>query len=91
MAKDTRYSTICDLISKGYIKSLREIFEKELISRSKVARDLGLNPGRFSRNLLHPERFVVKDLYALADLLEIEGIEIFKLVDFDHGKPKKKK
>jgi hypothetical protein len=91
MSKDTRYNTIQDLILKGYITSLREIFEKELISRSKVARDLGLNPGRFSRNLLHPERFVLKDLYALAALIEIEGIKILQLVDADHSKTKKKK
>jgi len=91
MANDTRYSTIRDLILKGYIKSLREVFEKELISRSKVARDLGLNPARFSRNLLHPERFVLKDLYALAELIEIEGIQVIQLVDVDYLKDKKGK
>ena len=83
MQKDARYATIKDLVSKGYINSLREIFEKELISRSKVARDLGLNPVRFSRNLLNPSRFILKDLYALADLMEIEGIKVLQLVDVD--------
>jgi hypothetical protein len=90
MSKDTRYNTIHDLIVKGYISSLREIFEKELISRSKVARDLGLNPGRFSRNLLHPERFILKDLYALAELLEIEGPAMLQLVDADYQANQKK-
>jgi hypothetical protein len=82
---------ISDLISKGYIKSLRDIFEKELISRSKVARDLGLNPARFSRNLKEPERFILRDLYSLADLIGIKGIEILHLVDPDMTKSKRGK
>jgi hypothetical protein len=91
MPKDTRYITIQDLILKGYIKSLRDIFDKELITRSKVARDLGLNPSRFSRNLKEPERFILKDLYSLADLIGIKGIEILHLVDADMVKPKRGK
>lgn len=89
MANDPRYSTIRDLILKGYLKSLQEIFEKELISRSKVARDLGLNPTRFSNNLLHPERFTLKDLYNLAELVDVDGIQILQLVDADYVKNKK--
>ena len=89
MVNDPRYTTIRDLILKDYIKSLREIFDKELISRSKVARDLGLNPARFSRNLLHPERFILKDLYKLADLLGMPGIQVIQLADADYSKSKK--
>jgi hypothetical protein len=93
MPKDTRYITIQDLIAKGYIKSLTEIFDKELISRSKVARDLGLNPARFSRNLQNPEKFILKDLYALATLLGVDGMIILQLVnnDFDSTQKKIKK
>ena len=91
MSKDARYKTIQDLILKGYITSLREIFEKELISRSKVARDLGLNPGRFTRNLQHPERFILKDLYAFAELLEIERMAVLQLIENDYQSTHKQK
>ena len=91
MSADPRYIMISDLISKGYIKSLRDIFEKGLISRSKVARDLGLNPARFSRNLKEPERFILRDLYSLADLIGIKGIEILHLVGADMTKSKRGK
>ncbi len=84
MSKDARYKTIQDLILKGYITSLREIFEKELVSRSKVARDLGLNPTRFAANLKHPERFILKDLYAFAALLDIERMVLLQLIDNDY-------
>jgi hypothetical protein len=91
MSTDTRYLTIKDLILKGYISSLTEIFGKELISRSRVARDLGLNPARFTRNLKNPERFVLKDLYAFAKLLEIDRLTILALVDKDYKTPQKTK
>lgn len=90
MSKDARYTTIQDLILKGYITSLREIFEKELISRSRVARDLGLNPGRFTRNLQHPERFILKDLHAFAALIGIENMAIMQLVNNDYEANQKK-
>jgi hypothetical protein len=90
MANDIRYITIRDLISKGYINSLTEIFEKELISRSRVARDLGLNPGRFTRNLQHSERFILKDLYALANIIGIENMTILQLVNKDYEANQKK-
>jgi hypothetical protein len=83
MSKDTRYTTIQDLILKGYITSLTEIFEKELITRSRVARDLGLNPARFSRNLKNPQRFSLKDLYAFAAMLEVERMTVLNLADND--------
>ena len=94
--KDTRYLTIQDLILKGYITSLTEIFDKELISRSRVARDLGLNPARFSRMLLTPEKFILKDLYAFAGLLDIDRIKVLQMVDSDYeanqkGKPRTKR
>lgn len=88
---DSRYSTIKDLINKGYIISLREIFEKELISRSRVARDIGVNPTRFSRNLLSPEKFVLKDLYAFAKLLDINRLVLLGVVDKDYDNPPKTK
>ena len=91
MSKDNRYITIQDLILKGYIRSLTEIFEKELISRSKVARDLGVNPGRFTRNLKAPERFILKDLYALAVLIGIDNMTILRLVNSDYENAKKSK
>jgi hypothetical protein len=96
MSKDTRYATIQDLILKGYISTLNEIFEKELISRSRVARDLGLNPARFSHTLKNPERFILKDLFAFAALLDVDRLTILKLVDNDYeanqkAKPKSKR
>ena len=90
MSNETVYLTIQDLILKGYITSLTEIFEKELISRSRVARDLGLNPGRFTRNLQHPERFIMKDLYALANLIGVENITILQIVNQDYETNQKK-
>jgi hypothetical protein len=94
--KDTRYTTIKDLIEQKFVTSLSQIFDRQLISKSRVARDLGLNPSRFSRNLKNPGRFILKDLYALAKLLEIDGITILTLVANDYealqkGKPRVKK
>jgi hypothetical protein len=98
MERDVRYNNIHDLILKGSIKSLREVFTRELIKRSKVAKDLGLNPVRFTRNLEKPEKFILKDLYTLAALIGVENMVLLEMIDNDYKetlkaktKPKKAK
>jgi hypothetical protein len=87
MAKDRRYTTIKNLITGGYISSFREIFDT--LPKSVVARDLGLNNVRFSRLIENVEKFVLKDLFQLAGLLEIEEMVLLNLVLRQHMAKKK--
>lgn len=68
--KDKRYTTAKNLISTGYVKYFRDIFE--IIPKSTVARDLGINNLRFSRLIRHVEQFCINDGIRMARLFEIE-------------------
>lgn len=88
MSKDRRYITVKNLISAGYIKTLNEIFDT--VPKSVVAADLGFNSIRINTLMASVDKFIVKDLFKLAELLEIEEIEMMKLVCNQHATEKKK-
>jgi hypothetical protein len=71
MAKDRRYTRVKHLIDGGYIKSFQDIFV-DGIPKSVVARDLGINNVRFSKQINNVELFVLKELYRFAEFIEIE-------------------
>ncbi len=78
MAKDKRYTTIKNLISGGYIKSFQEIFDN--IPKSVIYKDLGMNSVRFNGLLDNVDKFVIKDLFHIAALIEVDEKIILDLI-----------
>jgi hypothetical protein len=78
MAKDRRYNTVKNLIVGGYIKNFIEIFDT--LPKSVVANDLGFNNVRMTNLINNVDRFMMKDLLKLASLIEVDGMEIIRLV-----------
>jgi len=76
--KDSRYNIVGKLIRSNQLKLFDEIVH--VIPKTRLAIDLGINPERFNRILDNVELFVLKDLYNLAALLEVDLIELVKLV-----------
>ena len=70
MAKDRRYAVVKNLISTGYIKAFRDIFD--IIPKSVVARDLGMNNIRFTALMTNVDKFLLKDIFLIAALIEVE-------------------
>ena len=89
MTKDRRYTTIKNLISAGYIKSFREIFDT--LPKSVVARDLGMNNIRFSRLIDNVDQFLLRDLFRIAAYLEIDELILVNLVYQQYATDKKSK
>jgi hypothetical protein len=89
MAKDRRYGTVKNLITGGFIKSFGEIFD--ILPKSVVARDLGMNNVRFSKLIANVDLFTLKDLFHFATLLEIEELVLLNLVHQQHLAKKKSK
>ena len=89
MARDYRYTTVKNLIAGGYIKSFREMFPT--IPKSVVARDLGMNNGRFTRLMNDVKKFTLEELYRLAGFLEIEETTMLTLVHEQYLSDKKKR
>lgn len=88
MTKDKRYQTVKHLISSGYIKSFTEIFDT--LPKSLVYKDLGMNSVRFNNLLRNVDRFVLKDLFKIAALIEIEEHVLLELILHDYYSQKKK-
>lgn len=82
MVKDERYKTVKFLIEKGHITEFNEVFR--YIPKSVVANDLGTNYNRFARLVQHVEQFKVQELFMLSHFMDIDEMEILKLVYIQH-------
>jgi len=78
MVKDKRYLTVKNLISGGYIKSFHEIFDT--IPKSVVYKDLGMNSTRFKDLLDNVDHFILKDIFRIATLIEIDKKTFLDLI-----------
>lgn len=61
------------------------------IPKSVVARDLGMNNGRFTRLMNDVKKFTLEELYRLAGFLEIEETTMLTLVHEQYLSDKKKR
>ncbi|TDW97152.1 hypothetical protein [Dinghuibacter silviterrae] len=76
--KDRRYKFVATVWRSGELTSLNDIFD--IIPRSVVAADLGVNYERFTRKLLKPGGFYFREIERLSVLLDIPFEELSKLV-----------
>ncbi|MBN9385632.1 MAG: hypothetical protein J0H74_33065 [Chitinophagaceae bacterium] len=87
MVRDRRYKNVKNLISGGYVTSFREIFD--IIPKTVVARDLGMNNNRFSELMANVEKFVLKDLFLIASFIDIDEKTLINLILQQHQLDKK--
>jgi hypothetical protein len=87
--KDKRFSIAAKLIRTNEIKTFSEIID--IVPKTVVAKELGINPERFNRLLATIDLFVIKDLVRLAEVLEVETIAVLHLVDNELPKRKARK
>ncbi|SHL96334.1 hypothetical protein [Chitinophaga sp. CF418] len=77
-AKRTGYETIKILIEAGHIKQFDQIFDT--VSRTNMAKDLGMNYQTFIYRLKRPVAFTLEQLIAIANLIGVERLVIIELV-----------
>jgi hypothetical protein len=87
--KDKRFGIAAKLIRTNEIKTFSEIID--IVPKTVVAKELGINPERFNRLLATIDLFVVKDLVKLAEVLEVDTIAVLHLVDNELPKRKARK
>jgi hypothetical protein len=88
MVKDKRYGAVQSLIEAKIIQRFRDIFE--YIPKTIVARDLKLNYRSFVSKINSPDRFTVKDITRMADLIEVAYVQLFEIIIADLPAKKKK-
>jgi hypothetical protein len=89
--KDRRYNALKAYIDSGEMKNFTEMFD--IVPRSVVVRDSGINYTRLINKIKGPEKFTVKDIFILAQLIGVESQKIYQLiassVDKKSFKPKR--
>ena len=75
---DIRYKYVRSVWNAGDLRSFAEIFN--IVPRSIVATDLGLNYDRFSKKILKPELLTFRDIQRLSRLTDIDPKSIAGLV-----------
>lgn len=91
MQKDPRYKTLKVMLETGNILSFTDIFD--VVPKTVVATDLGINYVRFQEKIRRPENFLLKDLMNLAELIDADPLLVLKVVvqDIRGRRPLKKK
>jgi hypothetical protein len=69
---------LAKIITGGYMHSFGEIFD--IVPKSVVARDLGINNMRFSKLINQPALFSLKDTFRFAALLEVDDMVLISLI-----------
>jgi hypothetical protein len=89
MAKDGRYMTVKYLMDAGHIKSFQDIWN--VIPKTVIAQDLGMNYTRFSKLIDKVEFFMIRDMVRVAALFEIDDKSFIDFVYQQYNDLKKRK
>jgi len=87
MSLDKRYIIARDIISAGKISSFHRIFE--IVPKSVVYKDMGMNYNRFNKLLGSTDLFTLRELTTIAKLIGVDARVIIDLA-YDASKSKKK-
>ena len=79
MSKDVRYNVVKQIIQSGLIEELSDIFK--YIPKTIVANDLEKDTGRTYVFFEKMEQLTLRDIYRLAQLIEVDAPVIFNLID----------
>ena len=87
--KDRRYNALKSYIDSGAIKSFTEIFD--IIPKSTIVKDSGINFTRITNKINNPEKFTVKDIIIISQLIGIDSRKLYDLIALAVEKPVRKK
>lgn len=89
MKKDERYEVVKDMIESGRITEFKHIFK--YMPKTVMAHDLSTNTTRMTRLIDNVEEFTLEEMYEISNLVEIDHLTIFKLMDKQFATAKKTK
>jgi len=75
--KDTRYKAIKSLIEAKHLPGLKDVFT--ILPYSLVRQDLKVNYNTLRRHVTDSRLLTMKDIIAIAALIEVDPAEIFRL------------
>jgi hypothetical protein len=75
--KDNRYKAIKSLIESKSLTGLKDVFT--ILPYSLVRQDLKINYNTLRRRVTNGSLLTMKDIVAMASLIEVDPVEIFRL------------
>jgi hypothetical protein len=87
--KDKKYSALKAYIESGNIKSFTEIFD--IVPKSIITKDTGINWTRLTNKISNPDKFSVKDIRIIAQLIGVDSRKLYDLIATAAEKAAKKK
>jgi hypothetical protein len=78
MVKDKRYYALKSYIESEAIKSFTEIFD--IVPKSVIVRDAGMNYTRLTSKIKNPDKFTVKDIVIISQLIGIDSRKLYDLI-----------
>ena len=75
--KKTKYLALKSMFLSGQVQRMKDI---EKIYPTMVAKDLGINHGRYINKLYKPQEFSIRHIIVLANVLEIDPQIIIKII-----------
>jgi hypothetical protein len=91
MSKDPRYRNVKALVQSKSVKTLDEIFIKDMHKKSVVAADLKLSTPRWDKKMEDVTQFRISEIVKLSQLFELELIEMLELIANQYAIQQKRK
>ena len=88
MSEDRRYNAIKSMVDDGSISTFKEIFE--VIPKTLVSKDMGMNYQTFTRKVTDPELFTVREILFMANLFGVSSTDLFHRITAGLSPAKKK-
>ncbi len=82
--KDQRYKAIKSLIQSKGIQGLKDIFA--IMPVSTVKQDMKINYNTLRRRIDNGELLTMKDIISMAELFEVDPVDVFRLALADISK-----
>ena len=82
MNKDERYEIVKDMIEAGKVTEFRQIFK--YVPKTVLAHDLSTNTTRMTRMIDDVQEFSVKEIFIIAELIEVDHSVIYRLIAKQH-------
>jgi hypothetical protein len=88
MSEDRRYNAIKSMVEDGSISTFKEIFE--VIPKTLVSKDMGMNYQTFTRKVTDPDLFTVREVLFMSNLFGVSPDDLFKRIMANLSPAKKK-
>lgn len=88
MDRDDRYKIIKPKFDDGKVKNFSDIVK--VLTKSRIAKDIGVSGRRMDTVIKHTEKFKVEELAAIGRLCELSLMEMLKIAGTNYVMPKGK-